>query len=163
MKYVQSQGEDLYRRSLYTHWKRTLPPPTMAILDASDREICRVSPQRTNTPLQALATLNEKVFVEAARNLGQRILLQGGDSMADQIAFAFRTVAARYPTAKETALLTEAYNEYREAFAGDEEAARQLIAVGESEPDPSLAPIALAAATTLANTLLNLDEVLTKE
>ena len=163
MKYVQSQGEDLYRRSLYTHWKRTLPPPTMAILDAADREMCRVSPQRTNTPLQALATLNEKVFVEAARNLGQRILLQGGDSMADQIAFAFRTVAARYPTAKETALLTEAYNEYREAFAVDEEAARQLIAVGESEPDPSLAPIALAAATTLANTLLNLDEVLTKE
>lgn len=163
MEYVQSQGEDLYRRSLYTHWKRTLPPPTMAILDAADRENCRVSPQRTNTPLQALTTLNEKVFVEAARNLGQRILLQGGDSMVDQIEFAFRSVASRYPTSKELALLTDAYGQYREAFAGDEEAARQLIAVGESEPDPSLAPIALAAATTLANTLLNLDEVLTKE
>ena len=83
--------------------------------------------------------------------------------MADQIEFAFRTVAARSPTEKELALLTEAYREYREAFAGEEEAARQLIAVGESAPDPSLAPIALAAATTLANTLLNLDEVLTKE
>ena len=163
MEYVQSQGEDLYRRSLYTHWKRTLPPPSMAILDAADRENCRVSTQRTNTPLQALTALNEKLFVEAARNLGQRILLQGGDSMADQIEFAFRTVAARNPTDKELALLTEAYREYREAFAGEEEAARQLIAVGESEPDPSLAPIALAAATTLANTLLNLDEVLTKE
>ncbi len=163
MEYVQSQGEDLYRRSLYTHWKRTLPPPTMAILDAADRENCRVSPQRTNTPLQALTTLNEKIFVEAARNLGQRILLQGGESTADQIEFAFRSVAARYPTNKELALLTDAYGQYRKAFAGDEEAARQLIAVGESEPDPSLAPIALAAATTLANTLLNLDEVLTKE
>lgn len=163
MEYVQSQGEDLYRRSLYTHWKRTLPPPTMAILDAADRENCRVSPQRTNTPLQALTTLNEKIFVEAARNLGQRILLQGGESPADQIEFAFRSVAARYPTDKELALLTVAYGQYRKAFAGDEEAARQLIAVGESEPDPSLAPIALAAATTLANTLLNLDEVLTKE
>ena len=163
MEYVQSQGEDLYRRSLYTHWKRTLPPPSMAILDAADRENCRVSTQRTNTPLQALTTLNEKVFVEAARNLGQRILLQGGDSVADQIEFAFRTVAARYPTDKELALLTEAYREYWEAFAGDEDAAKHLIEVGESEPDPSLAPVALAVATTLANTLLNLDEVLTKE
>lgn len=163
MEYVQSQGEDLYRRSLYTHWKRTLPPPSMAILDAADRENCRVSIQRTNTPLQALTALNEMVFVEAARNLGQRILLHGGDSMADQIEFAFRTVATRSPTDKELALLTEAYRDYREAFAGEEEAARQLIAVGESEPDPSLAPIALAAATTLANALLNLDEVLTKE
>ena len=163
MKYVQSQGEDLYRRSLYTVWKRTLPPPSMAILDAADRESCRVSPKRTNTPLQALTMLNEKVFVEAARNLGQRILLHGGDTMADQMAFAFRTVAARYPKPKELVLLTNAYRQYKEAFEADEEAAKKLISVGESRPDPSLAPTALAAATTLANTLLNLDEVMTKE
>ena len=117
MEYVQSQGGDLYRRSLYTHWKRTLPPPTMALFDAADREVCKVSTQRTNTPLQALATLNEKLYMEAARNLGQRILRQGGDTMADQIEFAFRAVAARYPTERELALLTQAYEHYRDCLS----------------------------------------------
>lgn len=163
MKYRQSSGEDLYRRSLYTIWKRTLPPPSMAVLDAADRESCMVSPKRTNTPLQALAMLNEKAFVESARNLGQRILLEGGSSVRDRVEFAFRTVAGRYPKEAEQSLLESAYLDYQKSYAGDERSAKKLIGVGESKPSESISPTELAAATTFANVLLNLDEVVTKE
>jgi len=163
MKYKQSKGDDLYRRSLYTIWKRTVPPPSMALMDAADRESCRISSTRTNTPLQALTLLNEKMYVEAARNLGQRILLEGGSSKLDQIEFGFETVLARKPNKKELGLLQDAYQEYRREFENDLVGAEQLIAIGESKPDSSLDPRGLAAATALANTLLNLDETVTKE
>ena len=163
MKYKQSSGEDLYRRSLYTIWKRTIPPPSMALMDAADRESCIVSSKRTNTPLQALTLLNEKTFVEAARNLGQRLLLEGGDQLADQVEFGFRTTLARGPSPQESTLLESAYREYREIYAEDPTGAEQLIGVGESAVIASLDPRDLAAATALANVLLNLDEVMTKE
>lgn len=163
MKYEQSSGEDLYRRSLYTIWKRTLPPPSMAVLDAADRESCMVSPKRTNTPLQALAMLNETAFVESARSFGQRILLEGGTSVRDRVEFAFRTVAGRYPKEIEQSLLESAYLDYQDSYAEDEDSARKLIGVGESKPSESISPTELAAATTFANMLLNLDEVVTKE
>lgn len=163
MKYQQSSGEDLYRRSLYTLWKRTIPPPSMALMDAADRESCTVSSKRTNTPLQALTLLNEKTFVEAARNLGQRLLLEGGDSIADQVQFGFRTVLIRSPQAAESELLQSAYQGYQEAYANDLAGAKKLIAVGESPVDPTIDPRKLAAATALANVLLNLDEAVTKE
>jgi hypothetical protein len=163
MKYEQSTGDDLYRRSLYTIWKRTLPPPAMYLLDAADRESCIVSPKRTNTPLQALTMLNETAFVEAARKLGERILIEGGESISEQVEFAFRSVASRYPKAEEISILERAYREYRGEYAEDVESAKQLISIGESKPDPSLNPSSLAAATTFANMLLNLDEVMTKE
>ncbi|MCZ6675563.1 MAG: DUF1553 domain-containing protein, partial [Verrucomicrobia bacterium] len=163
MTYEQSKGNDLYRRSLYTIWKRTIPPPSMAILDAADRESCIVSPKRTNTPLQALTMLNEKAFVEAARNFGQRILQEGGSSVPEQVEFAFRTVAGRYPKPEEQVLLENAYRDYRDLYAEDPESAEKLIQVGESKLAENLRPIELAAATTLANMLLNLDEVVTKE
>jgi hypothetical protein len=163
MKYKQSSGEDLYRRSLYTIWKRTIPPPSMAVLDAADRESCIVSTKRTNTPLQALAMLNEKAFVEAARNFGQRILLEGGDSIESQVEFAFRSVTGRYPSEREHTLLNDAYREYNEEFNGEPEEADKFIRIGESEIDDRLDPTQLAAATTFANVLLNLDEVITKE
>lgn len=163
MKYKQSSGEDLYRRSLYTIWKRTIPPPSMAVLDAADRESCIVSAQRTNTPLQALTLLNEKAFVESARNFGQRILLEGGNSDESQVAFAFRIATGRLPNAKEEALLEKAYREYQDAFVEQPEEARKLISVGESKPAAELNPVSLAAATTFANMLLNLDEVITRE
>ena len=163
MKYKQSEGDDLYRRSLYTIWKRTVPPPSMALMDAADRESCKITVTRTNTPLQALTFLNEKLYVEAARNLGQRILLEGGSSDADQIDLGFKKVLARFPNERERGLLKTAYQEYKNAFKNDLEGAEQLIAIGESEPDSSLDPRELAAATTLANTLLNLDETVTKE
>jgi hypothetical protein len=163
MKYKQSSGEDLYRRSLYTIWKRTIPPPSMALMDAADRESCIVSSTRTNTPLQALTLLNEKTFVEAARNLGQRLLQEGGDTMGEQVDFGFRTAMARGPSKRESVLLENAYREYRDAYEEDLAGAEQLIGVGESEAIASLDPRDLAAATALSNVLLNLDETMTKE
>ena len=163
MKYTQSKGEDLFRRSLYTIWKRTLPPPSMAVMDAADRESCMVSLGRTNTPLQALTLLNEKAFVEAARNFGQRILLEGGSSIRDRVKFAFRTVAGRHPKDQEQSLLESAYRDYRVLYSDDAEAAKKLVSVGESKLIGNLNPTELAAATTFANMLLNLDEVVTKE
>lgn len=163
MKYKQSSGEDLYRRSLYTIWKRTIPPPSMAVLDAADRESCIVSTKRTNTPLQALAMLNEKAFVESARNFGQRILREGGGSLESQVEFAFRSVTGRYPNRDERAVLHDAYREYQNEFESEPNEAAKLIRIGESKPDSSLDPVQLAAATTFANVLLNLDEVITKE
>src|SRR4029079_7452306 len=115
-KYQQAKGDDLYRRSLYTYWKRTLAPPTMAVLDAADRENCSVRTKRTNTPLQALTLLNDVTFVEAARKLGERMLQGGGDTDEARITFAFRSVATRFPTAREMAVLTEALNDYRAEF-----------------------------------------------
>lgn len=163
MKYKQSDGDDLYRRSLYTIWKRTVPPPSMALMDAADRESCKITVNRTNTPLQALTFLNEKLYVEAARNLGQRILLEGGSSESEQIEYGFQSALARLPNDKEQGLLEDAYQDYRREFENDLVGAEQLISIGESKPDPSLDPRELAAATTLANTLLNLDETVTKE
>ena len=113
MKYKQSDGDDLYRRSLYTIWKRTVPPPSMALMDAADRESCKITVNRTNTPLQALTFLNEKLYVEAARNLGQRILLEGGSSESEQIEYGFQSALARLPNDKEQGLLEDAYQDYR--------------------------------------------------
>ena len=135
----------------------------MALMDAADRESCRISSTRTNTPLQALTLLNEKMYVEAARNLGQRILREGGTSESVQIEFGFESVLARKPSEKEQGLLEEAYQEYKSEFENDLVGAEQLIAIGESKTDPSFDPRDLAAATTLANMLLNLDETVTKE
>ena len=135
----------------------------MALMDAADRESCRISTTRTNTPLQALTFLNEKMYVEAARNLGQRILMEGGTSESAQIKFGFEKVLARKPSEKEQSLLEDAYQDYRREFENDLVGAEQLVAIGESDPDPTLDPRDLAAATTLANTLLNLDETVTKE
>ncbi len=163
MKYSQSSGDDLYRRSLYTIWKRTVPPPSMALMDAADREVCMISSNRTNTPLQALTLLNEKTYVEAARNLGQRILLEAGDAAEDRVVLGFRLALARRPNERELETLTSAYAAYRAEFAEDLVGAERLIGIGESDADDSLDPRELAAATTLANVLLNLDETITKE
>lgn len=160
MTYRQSKGADLYRRSLYTIWKRTLTPPSMSILDAPARENCTVRPQRTNTPLQALTLLNEMLFVEAARNLGQRMILEGGER---PIEFAFRTLTARLPTDSQMHVLRQAREEYLAEFQRDPLEAKKLITVGESEPNPELDPVELAAITAVANVLFNLDEVINKE
>ncbi len=135
----------------------------MAVLDAADRESCIVSTKRTNTPLQALALLNEKAFVEAARNFGQRILIEGGDSIESQVEFAFRSVTGRYPSERERAVLCGAYREYKDEFNGKLDEADRFIRIGESKLQEGLDPMQLAAATTFANVLLNLDEVITKE
>ncbi len=163
MKYDQSSGDDLYRRSLYTIWKRTIPPPSMALMDAPDRESCIISSNRTNTPLQALTLLNEKTYVESARNLGQRILLEGGESVRDRVEYGFRLALSRWPNERERKLLESAYEEYISEYESDLEGAERFVDIGESEPVASLDPRDLAAAATLANVLLNLDETITRE
>ncbi|HIM31803.1 MAG TPA: DUF1553 domain-containing protein [Planctomycetes bacterium] len=158
MTYRQSKGQDLYRRSLYTIWKRTVVPPSMALLDAADRESCSVRPKTTNTPLQALTLLNEVTFVEAARNLGTRVLRSGQSPDIE----TFRRIVGRPPTAKERLIVERAWRVYSKHFASDPAAATRLLAVGESPAPADLAPTSLAAATALANMLLNLDETISK-
>ena len=162
-RYTPGKGADLYRRSLYTYWKRTLAPPTMAILDAGDREYCSVRQKSTNTPLQALTLLNEPTFVAAARKLAERMLTEGGATDSDRIAFAFRLVATRSPKPAELHVLVSALAEYRTAFENDSKAAPARPKKGESAGAKNLPPAELAAATALANVLLNLDEVTTRE
>ncbi len=161
--YVQSHGEDLYRRSLYTYWKRTVAPPTMVTFDATSREACTVQRSRTNTPLQALALMNDVTFVEAARVFAQRELAVLRDSMADRITHVFRTVTARIPEPEEVQILERRFALSLAAFHQNPDAATQLIHEGEFPIDDQLDPIELAAFTTVTSLILNLDEVITKE
>ncbi|MEZ6129289.1 MAG: DUF1553 domain-containing protein [Planctomycetaceae bacterium] len=160
MKYQQSKGKDLYRRGLYTIWKRTVAPPSLAILDAADRESCIVRPRQTNTPLQALTLLNETTFVEAARHLAVRMQQDGGD---DPIGFAFRTLTSRHLSEQQRLVLTDARAQYVAQFSADPDKAAKLLSVGESMPPSNGNAVALAADTMVCNVLLNLDEVVTKE
>ncbi len=162
-RFVQDEGEALYRRSLYTFWKRTSPPPSLSTFDAPNREFCVVQRTRTNTPLQALALLNDVQFVEAARGLAARVLADPrvGDT-SERVAMAFRRVTSRQPEAEERELLLGLLATLRARFAADPAAARALIAVGDSASDPSLDPVEFAAWTALANVLLNLDEAITR-
>ena len=159
MEYKQSTGAGLYRRSLYTIWKRTLVPPTMSILDAADRENCTVRPKRTNTPLQALTLLNEVTFVEAARGLAARMLARKSDS----VQYGFQLVTGRPPSDAELQVLQSALAQYRQAYRNRRKAAQRLLSVGDSPYDQSVDPIELAAYTVLANMMLNLDETITCE
>ena len=161
-RFVQDKGAKIYRRGLYTFWKRTSPNPTLMMLDAPTRESCTVDRTRTNTPLQALALLNDVQFVEAARAFAVRIVRDGGATTAARATFAFRCVTARLPDAGELEILTRAFAAQRDEYAGDEAAARALIAHGDSAPPADLDPRELAAWTAFANMLLNLDETLTK-
>ena len=156
--YDQSHGPDLYRRSLYTFWKRTVPPPAMMTLDAADKSYCSVRRQTTSTPLQALVLLNDPQFVEAARFAGQRMLKEGGANIDEQVAWLFRLITSRRPTPREAEILKTIYSEQRKLFAADEEGAKKLLAVGEAKGDASLSTVDLAAATVLAEAILNHDE-----
>jgi hypothetical protein len=162
-RYTVGKGTDLYRRSLYTYWKRTLAPPSMALLDTGDREYCSVKPKYTNTPLQALTLLNETTFVESARKLAERMLTEGGATDAERITFAFGIVTNRAPTARELQVLTTALADYRREFTANPKGASATLTVGDSPAAKDLPPVEVAAATALANVLLNLDEVTTRE
>ena len=158
--YGQGHDEDLHRRSLYTYWKRTVPPPAMITFDAAERNVCVVRRQSTSTPLQALVLLNDPQIIEAARWTGQRILKEGGATRADQVEFAFRLVTGRAPSKREVEVLERLWVEQQQRFAADPGAAAQLLAVGEAKADPSLSAPDLAATTILAQALLNHDEAL---
>ncbi len=161
--YEQSHGEDLYRRSMYTFWKRTVPPASLATFDAPDREKCTARRTLTNTPLQALVLLNDPTYVEAARALAQRALLQGGSSVGERVDFIFRLATGRRPVPRETAVLRGLLTPQLNAFRRNRQAALDFVSVGESARDPKLDVAELAAWTTVASTVLNLDETITKQ
>jgi len=161
-RYSQDHGQALYRRSLYLFWKRTAPPPSMTTFDAPSREQCRARRERTNTPLQALVTMNDPQFFEAARQLGYRMMHEGGAEDAARLRYGFRLATARFPSAREAAVLGQSLAAQRAHYATDAESAKKLISVGETPVPGDVPPVDLAAYTMVANLLLNLDEVLTK-
>jgi hypothetical protein len=160
--YVQDHGPDLYRRSLYTYWKRTVAPPTMMAFDASSREACTVRETRTNTPLQALALMNDVTFVEAARVLAQRVMREAGTPEA-RLTLAFRLATSRHPTSAELSVLTASWHDHRQHYERHPASAERLLANGEYARDTTFALDELAAYAALANMILNLDEVVTME
>jgi len=155
-------GDALYRRGMYTFWKRTSPPPTMSTFDAPSREQCTVSRARTNTPLQALVLMNDVQYVEAARNLAQRVMTEGGKTFEDRITFTFRLATSRKPNTNELSILKSIYDSHSKEYQADVEAAKKLISVGESKADPALNVSELATWTMISNLILNLNETITK-
>ena len=160
--FAQDKGEKLYRRSMYTFWKRTSPPPSMSTFDAPDRETCQVRRARTNTPLQSLVLMNDVQFVEAARKLAERVLLEGGSTPPEQFAFAFRTTTSRFPESYERDSLMQLYKEYFQEFQSTPENAEKLLSTGESTRDSKLPAADLAAWTMICHLLLNLSETVTQ-
>jgi uncharacterized protein DUF1553/uncharacterized protein DUF1549/concanavalin A-like lectin/glucanase superfamily protein len=160
--YTESTGDALYRRSLYTFWKRTVPHPSLSTFDVPDREVCIARRPKTNTPLQALATMNDTIQVEAARKLGERMLLNGGRSPSERVNFAFRLATARKPKAGERKVLCSLLERRLQAYRKDPSAAKAFLAVGGSKSEPTLDPVELAAYANLASLILNLDETITR-
>jgi hypothetical protein len=161
-KYLESTGDDLYRRSLYTFWKRTVPHPTMTVFDAPDREFCIVRRSITNTPLQALTLLNDPIFVEAARKLAERSIIEGGSTPAARLTWAFRLAAGRAPDEYEMGVLRKTLQQMLALYREDEKGAETFVSVGASPRDTSIPVVELAAYTAVANMILNMDEVITK-
>jgi hypothetical protein len=158
--YVPDRGEGLYRRSLYTFWRRIVGPP--AFFDSAARQTCTVKVVRTNTPLHALTTLNDVTYVEAARALAERALETDG-TPAERVAYTFRIVTSRRPTPAEGDILLGSLERLRALYRKDVAAAEKLLRVGESKRDEKLDVVEHAAYTALATLILNLDETLTKQ
>jgi hypothetical protein len=160
-KFTQDKGEALYRRSLYTFWKRTAPPPYLTTFDAPSREKYCVRRERTDTPLQALVVMNDPCYVEAARHFGAR-MLEEKSNPDDRLDFAFQLVTARHPSVDEKTVLRDTLRKYQSKYQADKDAAKKLISVGESPVNEKLESSELAAYTMVASLLLNLDETLNK-
>lgn len=160
--YVPDKGEDLYRRTLYNFWRRMAPPANMDIFNAPSREVCTVRRDRTNTPLQALVTMNDPQFVEAARNLAQAALKQGAGDQAKALDFIANRVLCRPLKPEEVAIVQSSLKDLTAHYAAQPEDAKALIAVGDSKADEKLDAVALASWTMLCNQVMNLDEVLNK-
>jgi hypothetical protein len=156
--YIPDKGEGLHRRSLYTYWKRTAPPPIMMNFDAAGRETCVVRELRTNTPLQSLDLMNDAIFVEAAQALAQRMVREGGDTPADRIAYAFQLATGRPPRQRETDILLSSWQYYSGMFQSDPAAAAKFLASTRAANSSEL-----AAYTTVASIILNLDATVTKD
>jgi len=161
-EYIQDHGEDLYRKSMYTFWKRSLPPPSMMTFDASTREQCEVRRQSTSTPMQALVLLNDPQFTEASRLIAYRMLSEGGADTEERIRFAFRLATSRHPGEKEIALLVNLLKDQQEVFTREPKKAESLLNIGEYQLEPNFDLTALAAYTVVANAILNLTESISK-
>jgi hypothetical protein len=161
--YVQDHGENLYRRSLYTFWKRTVPPPSMANFDASSRESHVVRVNATDTPLQALDLMNDVTYLEAARAFAQRVMHEGGSSPQERISYALRLATAHRPTIAESAILNEAFTHDLRKYQADPGAALKYVSYGESPRDERLNVSELAAYTSVANLVLNLNRTIVKD
>lgn len=161
--YNTDKGDGLWRRSLYTFWKRTVLSPTMQVFDASAREFCTVRDTRTNTPLQSLNLMNDVTYIEAARMLAELALKEGGATAEQRLAWAFRRVTSRQPNDSEVKALVKNLNSQLEYFTRNSTEAEKLLAVGERRNDEKLHRVELAAYATTASLMLNLDEVITRQ
>jgi hypothetical protein len=161
--YVQDRGDNLYRRSLYTFWKRTIPPPSMANFDAPSRESCILQRGLTNSPLQTLNLMNDVTFLEAARVLAERMMKEGGSTAEERIAFAFRLATGRFPNTLESRVLSDSLHYALDRFQTHPDNATNYLTVGEHSRDQKLDAKELAAYSSVASLILNLDETVTKQ
>jgi len=161
-EYHESQGADLYRRSMYTFWKRTVPPAALTTFDAPDREKCTSRRLITNTPLQALVLLNDPTYVEAARVLAQRAIREAGSDPQARVRWLFREATSRPPTPQEARVLLDLLQRRQNRYRQQPAEGAKLIATGASKP-ANVEAVELAAWTMVASTILNLDETITKE
>ena len=163
LRYVPDEGEGLYRRSLYSYWKRTVPPPAMVTVDAPDRETCKTCRSRTNTPLQALLLMNDRTYVEAAGALAQRMIRAGKNSSEKRLHYGFRSILARQPRAAELSVLRAALGRNEKIYRDHPAAAVELTAVLGAARDTTIGSEELAAYMAVCNVLLNLDKTITRE
>ena len=158
--YMRDTGDKLYRRSLYTFWKRAAPPASLDVFNAPSREKCTLRRERTDTPLQALVTLNDTQFVEAARHLAQLALKEGGPTSTTRLNFVAERLLMRPLKPQERMILELGLEDLSKYYQGHSKEAGELITVGDSKADASIAPEQLAAWTMLVNQMMNMDEVL---
>ena len=161
-RFEQDHGDKLYRRSLYTYWKRSVPPPNLQVFDAPSREACVLQRSQTNTPLAALVLMNDPTFVEASRKLAERVMHTVKGSDTEKLEWLFRITTSRRPSPDEIDLLVSTFQAALRRYVDHPELAEQLMTVGESSYDPRLSVTQLAALAAIANALLNTDEVITK-
>ncbi len=160
--YTQDKGDKLYRRSLYTFWRRTAPPPAMLTFDATSREVCSAKRETTATPLQALVLMNDPQFVEAARVLAEKLLRESPNDESARINGAFRSLTGRAPDEKDSAVLRQLLAEQKSFYVKDAEAAKKILSTGESKWDESLPQADFAATTMLVSAIMNFDEFVTQ-
>ncbi len=164
--YKLSDGEDLFRRSIYTIVKRSSPPPYMLIFDAPDRNFCTVKRPVSSSPLQALALMNDPTFIEASKFIAGRLMQEGGNSTADKLSFGFRLVTGRLPDKAENDLLNEMYRTEKDIYKKQPDKAKKILAVGNAKMEQPASPDGLSDAATYTNVimaLLNTDEFITRK
>ncbi|MEM1124261.1 MAG: DUF1553 domain-containing protein, partial [Bacteroidota bacterium] len=161
-QYEQGQGKDLYRRSMYTIWKRSAPPPSMMNFDAPDRYYCTVSRQKTATPLQSLVLMNDPQYVEAARVLAERTMQLSETNQEQKIDFVFKSLVGRKPDVTEKTSLSNLFEEVQADFKKDKKSVKELLSIGERPVNRQLDAVELSAYTMIASTVMNFDEFVMK-